>query len=58
MEGGGGGGVPSDGLPKQQSLAVIGFHETLLLSSTYLLLKLLIGFYLVNLKCINLCLKW
>ena len=69
LRGGGGGGggevgaensVPSAALPKQQPLAEIGFHGTLLLNSTNFILswKMLIGFYLVNLlgmlKCINL----
>ena len=55
--GGGGGGVdaknsvPSAALPKQQSLAAIGFHGTQFLSSTNFILplKMLIGFYVVNL---------
>ena len=58
--GGGGGGwgevgvqnsVPSAALPNQQSLAAIGFHVPLFLSSTNFILplKLLIGFYLFNL---------
>ena len=43
--------VPSAALPKQQSLAAIGFHGTLFLSSTNFIfpLKMLIGFYLINL---------
>ena len=43
--------VPSGALPKQQSPAEIKFHGTLFLSSTNFILplKILIGFYLVNL---------
>ena len=58
--GGGGGGrgvaenaVPSAALPKQQSLAAIGFHGT---CSTIFIFpwKMLIGFYFVNLaECSN-----
>ena len=56
MEVGGGGvgaqnSVSSAALSKQQSLAVIGFHSPLFQSSTNFILplKLLIGFFLVNL---------
>ena len=56
--GGGGGGrvgaqvsVPSAALPNLQSLAAIGFHGPLFLSSTNFILpmKLLIGLFLINL---------
>ena len=44
--------VPPAALPKQQSLAAIGFHGTLFLRSTNFILplKMLIGFYPVNLQ--------
>ena len=62
--GGGGGGcaensVASAALPKQQSLAAIGFHGTPFLSSTNFILplKILIGFYLGNLAGMLKCNK-
>ena len=54
--------VPSAAVQKQQSFAAIGFHGTLLQSSSFFYFKLLIGFYLVNLaghvKMINVSLMW
>ena len=56
--------VPSAALPKQQSFVAIVFHATLFQSSTNFILplKMLIGFYLVNLagnvKMIKVSLKW
>ena len=59
MGGGGGGGevgaqnfVPSAAFQEEQYLAAIGFHDPLFLSSTnsILPLKLLLGYYLVNLE--------
>ena len=53
----------STALPKQQSLAAIGFYGPLFLSSINfnLPLKMLIGFFLLSwqamLKCINVSLK-